>query len=697
MFTLGARRAGTQDEIRDALAIILQGAIPEPISHLIAEHDVLLDHFDPDSMPVRVILALRDDYVYALNRWKRHLPALGQNNFELRALRGPAAFDAVFKPGELRCKYRGAINEQNKVDTGLPPIVNKETAERIIRFVARKDEDVPLEEIEAVPPILSLLCRELNERRFTEPGGTPEMPARQITFSEGETDIATIITTFYERCLARRPEAVRIFIEEELVSPYSGARVPQDEHSILKAFTDGCEIPGAADDRRAHGYGDPAKARACLEDLVNQRLLTSLGGADNPSYELIHDLLAAVAEKSRTAREERFEKEQAERRAEAEKKAKDEAEARAQTERERVAALDVALEKETDARHEADRATRRARWLAIAAILVALVAAIASVVAFKARIAADKATKRVTLALDETDRQKREAERQRAGAVAAKKAADELIDFMQYDLSGTLEKVGHLGMMDAVNARIRKYHEDHPPEASDLNAIREESVSFNQHGDVQRAQGDLAGALKSYRDSLAIREKLSKQDPGDARWQRDLSVSYDNVGNVQRDQGDLAGALKSYRDSLAIAEKLSKQEPGNADWQRDVSVSYNNVGDAQRAQGDLAGALKSYRDSLAIREKLTKQDPGNAGWQRDLSASYGRVGDVQRTQGDLAGALKSFRDSLAIAEKLARQDARQCRLAARSLRQLWKRRRRAERSGGSCGRAQELPRQPCHS
>ena len=60
-------------------------------------------------MPVRVILALRDDYVYALNRWKRHLPALGQNNFELRALRGPAAFDAVFKPGELRCKYRGAI------------------------------------------------------------------------------------------------------------------------------------------------------------------------------------------------------------------------------------------------------------------------------------------------------------------------------------------------------------------------------------------------------------------------------------------------------------------------------------------------------------------------------------------------------------------------------------------------------------
>jgi hypothetical protein len=37
------------------------------------------------------------------------------------------------------------------------------------------------------------------------------------------------------------------------------------------------------------------------------------------------------------------------------------------------------------------------------------------------------------------------------------------------------------------------------------------------------AQGDLAGALKSYRDSLGIREKLAKQDPGNAGWQRDLA------------------------------------------------------------------------------------------------------------------------------------------------------------------------------
>lgn len=243
VFTLGARRAGTQDEVRDTLAILLQGTIPGPISRLIADHDSFLDHFDADSVPVRIILALRDDYVYALNRWRRHLPALGQNNFELRALRGPAAFVAVFKPGELRCHYRGEVSEENKVETGMPPIVSEETARRIVRFIARKGEEVPLDEIEAVPPILSLRCRELNERRFAEPCVTPEMPAQQIAFSESDADVETIIKTFYERCLAGQPEGVRMFIEEELVG-YSGARLALDEKSILTCFEAGWEADG---------------------------------------------------------------------------------------------------------------------------------------------------------------------------------------------------------------------------------------------------------------------------------------------------------------------------------------------------------------------------------------------------------------------------------------------------------------------
>jgi len=323
VFTLGVEHPGADAEVRQALAILAQGAIPPPVEALLDEGETFLQYFHIDLPPLPVLLSLRQDYVFALNRWRSHLPQLGQNHLELHALRGPAAFHAVFKPGELRCHYRGEVSEETKADTGLPPIVTQETAQRIVRFVAQKGEDVPIEEIEAVPPILSLLCRELNERRFTKPAGT-EAPASQITFRESEADIETIIATFYERCLAGRPDAVRIFIEEDLLT-YSGARLQQDQRSILSVFADGCEIPGASGERRADGYGDKGAARTCLEDLVNQRLLTAVRGGENPSYELVSDLLAGVVEKSRTAREERFEKEQADRRTETERRAKEEA------------------------------------------------------------------------------------------------------------------------------------------------------------------------------------------------------------------------------------------------------------------------------------------------------------------------------------------------------------------------------------
>jgi tetratricopeptide (TPR) repeat protein len=185
---------------------------------------------------------------------------------------------------------------------------------------------------------------------------------------------------------------------------------------------------------------------------------------------------------------------------------------------------------------------------------------------------------------------------------------------------------------------------------------RDRAVSHEKIGDVQVAQGDLAGALKSYRDDLAIMDRLTKSDAGNAVWQHHLSSAYDRIGNVQVAQGDHAGALKSYGDGLAIRDRLAKSDPGNAVWQRDLSVSFEKIGDVQVAQGELAGALKSYRDDLAIIDRLAKSDPGNTGWQRDLSVSYERIGDVQMAQGDLGGGLKSYRDDHAIVDRLAKSD-----------------------------------------
>jgi tetratricopeptide (TPR) repeat protein len=130
-------------------------------------------------------------------------------------------------------------------------------------------------------------------------------------------------------------------------------------------------------------------------------------------------------------------------------------------------------------------------------------------------------------------------------------------------------------------------------------------------GDIWEKRGDLKAALKSYSDSLAIRERLAQSDPGNAYWQYDLGISNERIGGVQEAQGDLAAALKSYEAKRDNISRLAQSDPGDAGWQRDLSVSYNKIGNVQMAQGDLKAALKSS-DSLAIRERLANSDPGNA-------------------------------------------------------------------------------------
>jgi tetratricopeptide (TPR) repeat protein len=279
----------------------------------------------------------------------------------------------------------------------------------------------------------------------------------------------------------------------------------------------------------AQGYrtrvyeGEVAMPAESLARLAGRGLLNYHRGAPG-SYELAHDLLSGVLRASRDARRAA---EEAGRLAEAE---------------ERAAVL--------------ERARRRAvRWAAAAAV-IALVAIGALLFALKAQWAANDSRQR---------------------AVAARKAADELVRYMQYDLRNTLESVGRLSLMKAVDERIARYHKEYPPEAGDLEAEREVGAMRSFQGDVLLAQGNLAEALAAYRDYQKIAEHLVAAKADNTLWQRDLSVSYDKVGDVLVAQGQLADALKTYRDSLAIRERLAKADPQNAGWQRDLAIGYEKL------------------------------------------------------------------------------------------------------------------------
>ena len=157
-------------------------------------------------------------------------------------------------------------------------------------------------------------------------------------------------------------------------------------------------------------------------------------------------------------------------------------------------------------------------------------------------------------------------------------------------------------------------------------------------GRLYMQAGQLAEARRVFENTLNRQPEERERDRG---------VLLGGIGNVHKAQGNLTGALASYRASLAIAQRLAEADPGNAQWQRDLSVSHNKIGDVQQAQGNLNDALASYRADMAIAQRLAEADPGNAQWQRDYGVSLWRLAgfeDSGTQWSDVADAWEAMRD-----------------------------------------------------
>ncbi|MBU3915740.1 tetratricopeptide repeat protein, partial [bacterium] len=111
--------------------------------------------------------------------------------------------------------------------------------------------------------------------------------------------------------------------------------------------------------------------------------------------------------------------------------------------------------------------------------------------------------------------------------------------------------------------------------------------------------------------------------------------------------GDSAKALTFFQNSLEIREKLWKEDPGNADKARDLSVSYNKIGDIYLRMGDSRKALTSFQNDLEIAEKLWKEDHSFAKGM-DIVSSHYKLGELLYKTGKKEEGKRYLRKALDI-------------------------------------------------
>jgi tetratricopeptide (TPR) repeat protein len=115
----------------------------------------------------------------------------------------------------------------------------------------------------------------------------------------------------------------------------------------------------------------------------------------------------------------------------------------------------------------------------------------------------------------------------------------------------------------------------------------------------------LPAALAASERSLAMRERMVAQNPGEARAQERLGYVLRAIALLRREAGDRASALRDYQRAHAIYVDLRAQGYGGAYAGTELGSLELELGDLEAEAGHPEEACRWYRQSAAVYGELT--------------------------------------------------------------------------------------------
>ncbi len=255
IFTLGRsspeHRAATEGFL-DQLADLAQGRPSTALKTRLDEHPEEVKAYTFARHGYKILLAVREDFLPELEGLRARIPLVALNRFRLGRMNGEAAL---------------------LVSSHARHLVDPDVAEQIVRFVAADRRGLPLTDLQIEPALLSVVCRELNNKRR-------ESGEAKITSGLLQGSRERVLSELYEKSVSDLPEEVRRFVEERLIT-VSGYR---DSEAMENALS------------------TPGVTRQSIDRLVERRIIRREDREGVERLELTHDLLAGVIRASRDRR-----------------------------------------------------------------------------------------------------------------------------------------------------------------------------------------------------------------------------------------------------------------------------------------------------------------------------------------------------------------------------------------------------------
>ncbi len=214
--------------------------------------------YSAETQSYRVVICLREDFLARLEELTEQIPSLRRHRFSLQAMSRAQALEAVLKPGG--------------------DFVDEPVAQRIIDAVTTSQgrqnpsSAIPMAGQSVEPALLSLFCRELNNRRIAS-------EEARITIELVDQSHTDILRDFYLGAVDSVSTRTASFIEDRLIT------------------ANGFRSAAALDDATAAGVPD-----AELRELADRRVLRFEQRQGLRWVELSHDILTPVVRETRDAR-----------------------------------------------------------------------------------------------------------------------------------------------------------------------------------------------------------------------------------------------------------------------------------------------------------------------------------------------------------------------------------------------------------
>jgi non-specific serine/threonine protein kinase/serine/threonine-protein kinase len=189
---------------------------------------------------------------------------------------------------------------------------------------------------------------------------------------------------------------------------------------------------------------------------------------------------------------------------------------------------------------------------------------------------------------------------------------------------------------------------------------------FDVHDSIRDLPGSTPALSLIAKTGTDYLNRLSRDASGNTGLQKELVSGYIKIGDVQGNPfesnlGHSKEAVESYRNALAMAQKVVAKEPGSMEANRLLASSHRALAAILPFNGQLPEALQHADAALQLYRRIAAENPRDSQAKVDLCSAHETRGDVLGgTQGANLGrtseAVAEYQQEIALAPDLPASD-----------------------------------------